>query len=91
MSALATKLANVAPEAVTGTRKGPEGACHGKYPADLDDWTEVHRLRAHPSTWRDAQRIVDDALGITDPIANDKFRYHWNRKCWCWPAELRQR
>ena len=85
-----SKLAAIPqPKPAERVRKGPSGACHGKYPADLEDWHEVERLRKAPSNWREAQRVVDNALGIDEPIDNDKFRYHWRRRCFCWPDELR--
>ena len=79
------------PKPVERVRKGPSGVCHGVYPpaTDLDDWAEVERLRKAPSNWREAQVVVDGMLGITEPIPNDKFRYHWRRKCFCWPDDLR--
>jgi hypothetical protein len=89
MSRLAQSLATVTPEVSERVRKGPTGVCHGKYPADLEDWREVERLRLATS-WREAQRLVDAQLDVADPIPNDKFRYHWRRKCWCWSDELRQ-
>jgi len=90
MSAVAKRLSKTRPDLASVTRRGPSGACQGKYPGcDLEDWAEVERLRASPSNWREAQRLVDEAFGVTDPIPNDKFRYHWRRKCWCWPVGQR--
>ena len=78
------------PKPADPIRRGPQGECHGKYPGcDLEDWQEVERLRAHPSNWREAQRVVDRAFNVAEPIPNDKFRYHWRRRCFCWPADLR--
>ena len=78
------------PKPADPVRKGPAGECHGKYPGcDLEDWQEVERLRAHPSNWREAQRVVDRAFNVAEPIPNDKFRYHWRRKCFCWPQGQR--
>lgn len=89
MSRLAAALSNATPApAPERTTRGPIPTCDGKYPADLDDWAEVQRLRRETS-WRRAQITVDESLGIETPILNDKFRYHWNRRCQCWPVELR--
>ena len=91
MSALAQALSGVTPEAQR-VRRGPIGECAKVYPeGDLEDWLEVERLRSLPnSSWREAQRIVDEQLGVERPIDNDKFRYHWRRRCFCWPDDLRQ-
>lgn len=91
MSKLAAALSNADIAPAERIRKGPLGECGKVYPAgDMDDWHEVERIRHLPrSSWREAQRVVDVNLGITDPIDNDKFRYHWRRRCFCWPPELR--
>jgi hypothetical protein len=89
MSNLAKSLESVEPVIVERVKKGPTALCSGVYPAeDLEDWAEVQRLRTS-TTWLSAQRIVDQHLGITKNIPNDKFRYHWRRRCQCWPDELR--
>ncbi len=88
MSDLAKSLAAITPAASERLRMGPTGACQGVYPADLEDWGEVERIRKS-ETWRGTQRIVDAQLGIAGRVPNDKFRYHWRRKCWCWPDDLR--
>ena len=88
MSQLAQSLADITAANAARTRKGPPGACQGRYPADLDDWAEVERIRLATS-WVEAQRVVDAQLGLSTPLHNDKFRYHWRRKCWCWTDELR--
>lgn len=91
MSKLAEKLATVA-EAAKPVKRGPDNKCFPIYGAgDLEDWEAIARLRSQGHTWRDTQRIVDSELGITTPLVNDKFRYHWGRKCFCWPEELRLR
>ena len=91
MSRLARSLAETDVKLAERVRKGPLGECGKVYPpGDLEDWAEVERIRHLPrSSWREAQRVVDENLGVTAPIDNDKFRYHWRRKCFCWPPELR--
>jgi hypothetical protein len=89
MSSLAQSLQSVDPVMVERVRKGPTGVCQGIYPADLEDWEQVERLR-RATSWREAQRVVDSQLGVAPPVPNDKFRYHWRRRCWCWPDDLRQ-
>jgi hypothetical protein len=87
MSKLATKLPSA--EAIgTRIRRGPSGACDIYGDGDLDDWRAVERLRID-TCWADAQRAVDETLGIK-PIDFDKFRYHWRRSCWHWTQEQRQ-
>ena len=88
MSKLAASLSGLNPTVTERVRKGPQGACHGQYPIDMDDWAEVERIRLETS-WREAQRVVDAQLGLSEPLNNDKFRYHWRRRCQCWPVELR--
>ena len=89
MSALANALSEVDPDDIPRTRKGPEGACAGRYPADVEDWEQVEALRCKV-TWKGAQVVVDDKLGLTTHVPNDVFRYHWRRKCSCWPVRERQ-
>jgi hypothetical protein len=89
MSKLATQLQAVT-DIPSRAKRGPNNACFPRYGAgDLDDWNEIERLRNEGFEWRDVQRTVDEKLGITEPIAPDKFRYHWRRKCYCWPQDLR--
>ena len=85
---LADKLANII---VTDqpTRRGPLSECEGVYgPGNLEDWEAVEALRLRTS-WVIAQKYVDETLGITSSIRNDRFRYHWRRKCSCWPRDVR--
>ena len=73
---------------VTRTRRGPSGACDVYGDGDIDDWRRVERLRLD-TCWSDAQKAVDDLLGV-DPINIDKFRYHWRRRCWHWTEEQKR-
>lgn len=86
---LSDKLAKT-PVNYERSRRGPEPECTGVYPpGTLKDWEAVEARRLRTS-WTEAQIAVDKTLGVTDPILNDKFRYHWRRKCSCWPRELRR-
>lgn len=86
---LADKLAAV-PADGERPQRGPQGECARIYgPGTLDDWQAVEDRRLR-TTWAIAQQHVDQALDVTDPIPNDKFRYHWRRKCYCWPRDLRR-
>jgi hypothetical protein len=77
MSALAKKLPKsvVAPR----VRKGPSGECDIYGEGDLDDWRAVDRLRRQTS-WAVAHKTVDETLGITAGIDQDKFRYHFGAR-----------
>ena len=90
MSKLAAALPK--PDELDGPRrrKGPTGACDIYGDGDLEDWAAVERLRLAPNTWEIAQEHVDSALGITGTLDNDRFRYHWRRKCWHWTPEQRR-
>lgn len=73
------------------TRRGPKPTCDIYGEGTLDDWRRVENTRTmRGSSWTIAQRKVDALLGITEPIPNNFFQYHWKRKCSCWPAELRR-
>jgi len=56
----------------------------------MDDWEAVTSLREQGHDWRSVQAIVDEAAGVERPLHLDKFRYHWNRKCFCWASEDRR-
>ena len=86
---LAAKLADIQPDTSGKPRRGPAPACERLYgPGNLEDWEAVENLRlAH--TWAIAQKVVDKAAGVDKPIPGDKFRYHWRRKCSCWPEDVR--
>jgi hypothetical protein len=88
MSKLATKLPSADEIAATRVRKGPTGACDIYGDGDLDDWRAVEKLRLETS-WSDAQRAVDETLGLHRSIDSDKFRYHWRRRCWHWTTDQR--
>lgn len=88
MSALAKKLPK--PESIeTRIRRGPTGACDIYGDGDLEDWRAVDNLRRKKS-WAVAHETVDETLGITAGIDQDKFRYHFKGGCWHWtPAQKR--
>lgn len=76
MSDLANNLAHV--------ETLPPSRCDETYPnSDKDDMARVVELK-RGRTWDDVQRLVDTALSINTPIANDKFVRHWRGKCACW-------
>lgn len=80
---LAEKLA-AAPANKT-TRKGPPPVCEVYGPGDEDVWAVIQQRKAdYQESWADIQRLVDELLGIERPIRNDRFRYHWTRKCDHW-------
>lgn len=90
MSKLAQKLA-AAPPSGQRVRRGPANQCSGIYKPDLEDAEAIDEFRHRPDeSWKSAQARYDQLAGITDNLRNDKFRYHWNRRCFCWPDELRQ-
>lgn len=88
MSSLATKLESAPPPPGLPPH-GPRNLCFPLYGAgDLEDFAAVEALR-ETRTWAQVQAAVDAAAGVEKPLPPDKFRYHWRRKCYCWPAELR--
>lgn len=88
---LADQLGQVDTSDFQPALRGPRNACYPLYGAgDMDDWQAVENLRQQTS-WQHAQRVVDELLGITEPIDNAAFRYHWRRGCSCWPRETRRR
>lgn len=90
MSKIASKLAS-APPSVERVRRGPTNVCGGLYDPDLDDANAIEEFRRRPSeSWATAQVKFDDLAAVPRKIPNDKFRYHWKRRCWCWPDDLRQ-
>jgi hypothetical protein len=88
VSDLAAKIAETSPVS-NPVRRGPIGACSIYPPGDLDDWNAVEALRASHLSWREVQTHIDDLLGVDRPIHLEKFRYHWRRRCACWPDHLR--
>ena len=88
MSQLANKISDIPlPEP---TRAGPRNACFPLYgTGDMDDWDKVEGLRARLQ-WRQLQTHIDQLLDIEEPINLEKFRYHWRRRCNCWPVDLRR-
>ena len=86
---LASQLAEVASEGFVN-KKGPEPACRPLYGdnATEEDWRAVEELRLRTS-WKFAQETVDQMLEIERPIRLEKFRYHWRRRCSCWPEDVR--
>jgi hypothetical protein len=71
-------------------RRGPANACFPLYGAgDLEDWEAVEALCAD-RTWREVQQHVDGLAEVTKPLPLEKFRYHWRRRCFCWPEDLRR-
>lgn len=89
MSAAAKKLAE-APSVPVRIKRGPNNQCLGVYDPDLEDALAIDEFRHRPGqSWATAQTRFDELLHVTRKIPNDKFRYHWRRKCFCWPEELR--
>ncbi|MCD4535655.1 hypothetical protein LRP67_16300 [Nocardioides sp. cx-169] len=89
MSALAQKIATT-PLPSERVRRGPANACFPLYGAgDLEDLGEIERLR-ESLTWREVQSHIDGLLDIAKPLPLEKFRYHWRRRCFCWPEDLRR-
>ena len=90
MSKIASKLA-AAPPSAERIRRGPTNLCHSVYEPDLDDANAIDEFRNRPTeSWATAQRMFDELAGVTRTIPNDKFRYHWKRRCFCWPDDLRR-
>lgn len=90
MSKLASKIAaNPAPP-LSPVKRGPANACFPLYGAgDHEDWQAVDALR-EGRTWREVQEHVDQLAGVTTPLPLEKFKYHWRRRCFCWPVDLRR-
>lgn len=89
MSKLAGKL-TAAESSGQRVRFGPPNVCSGVYDADLEDAQAIDEFRRRPNeSWATAQAMFDQLAGVTANIRNDKFRYHWRRKCWCWPDDQR--
>ena len=74
----------------TEPRKGPLGECHVYGEGNLEDWEAVEAKRRQGWQWSDVQAAVDEIAGVTHPIPLTKFKYHWRRRCYCWPRELRR-
>lgn len=95
MSKLAQKIQTSPPTAEV-VRRGPANACFPLYGAgDLEDWNAVEAIRVgdddhKPLTWRQVQEHVDSLAGVARPLPLEKFRYHWRRRCFCWPEDLRR-
>ena len=91
MSTLASKLADT-PALAGGVRRGPPNACYPLYgTGDLEDFEALEALRAQPGwTWREVQQRIDQIVGVDRPLPLEKFRYHWRRRCFCWPEDLRR-
>lgn len=88
MSKLASKIATSPPTAAT-VRRGPANRCYPLYGSgDMEDFEAVEALRQN-LTWRQVQEHIDDILGVTKPLPLEKFRYHFRRRCFCWPEDLR--
>lgn len=90
MSRLAKQLRD-APTPGPRYTPGPSAACSLVYgPGDLEDHAAIHEYRQRPGeTWRSTQTAWDALVGVTKALHNDKFRYHWNRRCACWTDEQR--
>lgn len=93
MSQHAQKLAEAAPSPKRVIQHGPVAKCRPLYgDGDMEDFTAIDEFRNRPNeSWRTAQDKWDSILGIPNEkrLTNDKFRYHWKRRCFCWPDELR--
>jgi len=80
-----------APASAVRVKRGPANVCGPIYAPDLEDAEAINDFRLRPGeSWATAQAQYDALLGVTKRITNDKFRYHWRRRCFCWPDELRQ-
>lgn len=89
MSKLAQQIAEL--PAAPAPRRGPANACFPLYGhGDLEDWEAIEARRSSGTEWRQVQHDVDQFLGIETPIPLEKFRYHWRRRCYCWPEDLRR-
>ena len=88
MSKLATKIAKTPAPPQGLNPRGPRNTCFPLYGAgDLEDFEQVEQLR-QKYTWREVQAHVDGILGVSS-LPLEKFRYHWRRRCLCWPEDLR--
>lgn len=85
---LAERLAEAARE--YRDLRGPAPACQAIYGehANEENWQAVESLRTK-SSWKFAQAKVDEMLGVDHPLPLEKFRYHWRRRCSCWPQDMR--
>ena len=93
MSKLAQKIAELPVPNSAPTLRGPKNACFPLYgEGDLEDWEAIEHLRIGPPEleWRAVQAHIDNLAGITKPLPLEKFRYHWRRRCPCWPEDLRR-
>ena len=89
MSKVAGKLAT-APPSGSRVKRGPSSSCYGLYEADLEDARAIEEFRQRPGeSWATAHVMCDQLAGIVRKIPTDKFRYHWRRRCWCWPDDQR--
>lgn len=89
MSKLASKIQAAPAPVVKPVKRGPENACFPLYgTGDLEDWEAVEALRGD-RTWREVQDHIDQLAGVEKRIPLEKFRYHWRRRCYCWPEDLR--
>lgn len=90
MSNLAQLIAETTPPPLTGIKRGPDNQCFPLYgEGDHEDWQAVDALR-EGRTWRQVQEHVDALKGVTAPLNLEKFKYHWRRRCACWPTDLRR-
>lgn len=90
MSAAAKKLTSAPPTGNRQTKRGPANRCAPIYRPDLEDAQAIDAFRHRPGeSWATAHAMYDELAGVTTRIPTDKFRYHWNRRCWCWPDDLR--
>lgn len=90
MSKLAKKIAT-SPTSLERVRRGPANLCFALYGAgDLEDWEAIEGLRAQGFDWRQVQAHIDELADVKKPILLEKFRYHWRRRCFCWPEDLRR-
>jgi tRNA G26 N,N-dimethylase Trm1 len=89
MSVAAKKLSSAQPSG-SRIRRGPTNLCGPIYEPDLEDAEAIQEFRRRPGeSWATAQAMFDKLAGVKVRIPNDKFRYHWRRKCFCWPDDLR--
>ena len=90
MSKLAKKIDST-PIAPAPVRRGPANQCFALYGAgDLEDWEAVEGLRKQGHDWRQVQTHIDDLASVEKSLPLEKFRYHWRRRCFCWPEDLRR-
>jgi hypothetical protein len=79
---IASKLA--AAPTMKVARKGPPPACEIYGPGDDSVVQVIEQRRANGETWLVIQRILDEILDVPKAIHNDKFRYHFTKKCGHW-------